>query len=158
MSVAGVAIINKDNIPLLLRTRSDLEEEGVGIGDGHVKGLPGHVQDREEGVKLLYLLHSSLDMVEEKQAQTQNREVYLGLLNQCENYKIFGLLSTTRVKVILMVSTTSNVMLRDNEARNMLKQLHGSYIEATTNNPFYTPGDTIRSKNLDATVRSIFSN
>jgi len=36
--------------------------------------------------------------------------------------------------------------LRETEARNALKQLHSCYIDATTNNPFYYPGEEIKSK------------
>ena len=96
MSVLCLAIVSADNAPLYLRTRNGFE------------GL----DENEQDIHFLYILHASLDMVEERQLQPQNRETYLGLLSQTETYKVFGLLSATRIKIILMVSTNTNQMLR----------------------------------------------
>lgn len=94
MSVLCLAVISADNAPLYLRTRN---------------GFEGREDDNQD-IQLLYILHASLDVIEERQLQPQNRETYLGLLSQTETYKVFGLLSATRIKIILMVST--NQMLR----------------------------------------------
>ncbi|KAI1287767.1 Trafficking protein particle complex subunit 2-like protein [Halotydeus destructor] len=144
MSIVALAIVNRENFPLLIKTYVDY------------KGDSADDKEKKEALKLTYLLHSSLDIIEEKQNNLQNREPYLGLLTQLENYKIFGLLSTTKTKVIAVLSTINHVMLRDTEARNMLKHVHSSYVDATTSNPFYSPGDEIRSKSLNNTIGQIF--
>ncbi|RWS03563.1 trafficking protein particle complex subunit 2-like protein [Dinothrombium tinctorium] len=142
MSVIAIAIINSENVPIYIKTKHDFCENS----------------EDEEKINLLYILHSSLDIVEERQNQLQNRDAYLGLLNQCENYKIYGLLSTTKSKILLMVSMNSNTILRDTEARTILKQIHSTYVDVTTNNPFYCRGDEIVSKKLESVVKNAFVN
>ena len=63
MSVVALAIVSRENIPLLIKTRSDYASDPEAAA---------------ERLKLIYLLHSSLDIIEEKQTQTQNRDAYLG--------------------------------------------------------------------------------
>lgn len=63
MSVVALAIVNRDNHPLLIRTRSDFVQDAA---------------SEAERLKLVYLLHSSLDIIEEKQNLTQHRDAYLG--------------------------------------------------------------------------------
>lgn len=66
MSIVALAVVNRDNIPLLIRTRAD------------ILGELAHETDRNESMKLVYLLHSSLDIIEERQNLAQTREAYLG--------------------------------------------------------------------------------
>ena len=61
--VLALAIVNNQNRPVLVRTRN------------------------EDSLGLLFKLHSSLDVVEEKQ---NTREPFLGVLAQSDNYKIYG--------------------------------------------------------------------
>ncbi|RWS24160.1 trafficking protein particle complex subunit 2-like protein [Leptotrombidium deliense] len=140
MSVTAVAIINSENIPIFIKTKFDFIEKSEGD---------------EQNVNLLYILHSSLDIVEEKQNQHQSRDPYLGLLNQCENYKIYGLLSPTKSKILLMVSVNSNSILRETDARSILKQIHNTYVDVATNNPFYCPGDEISSNKIEFIIKFI---
>ncbi|KAJ6218468.1 hypothetical protein RDWZM_009625 [Blomia tropicalis] len=117
MSVLALAIINKRNTPVLVRTR---DQDSLGI---------------------LFKLHSSLDVVDEKQS-ANTREPFLGILAQSDSYKIYGLCSVTQTKVLLMVS---NTMVRDNEARSILRTIYNTYVDVTTNNPFYTYGHQVTS-------------
>ena len=57
MTLVAVAVVSKDNRPLAVRTRYDQDAGGGG----------GAQQEDEARLKLLFLLHSSLDFVEEKQ-------------------------------------------------------------------------------------------
>ena len=116
MSVLAIAIINNSNTPVLVRTKD------------------------QDSLGLLFKLHSSLDVVDEKQTI---REPFLGILSQSDNYKIYGLCSVTQTKVLLMVN---NNMVRDNEARSILRTIHNTYVDVTTNNPFYTYGQPVTSK------------
>lgn len=116
MSVLALAIVNNHNTPVLIRTRN------------------------EDSVDILFKLHSSLDVVEEKQ---NTREPFLGILSQSDSYKIYGLCSATNSKILLMVNNTS---IRDNEARAILKTIHNIYVDVTTSNPFYVHGQPIHSQ------------
>ncbi|XP_074603629.1 trafficking protein particle complex subunit 2-like protein [Brevipalpus obovatus] len=141
MSVLALAILNSDNYPVLIRTRHDYDSSSM---------------NEEENMNLLYNLNAALDIVEERQNQAQNKDSYLGLLNQCETYKIYGLLSATKTKILLMVSTSVGNMFRDTEARNTLKQLHSLYTDVVTYNPFYQPGSEVKSDKLEDLVKTIF--
>ncbi|XP_015790274.1 trafficking protein particle complex subunit 2-like protein [Tetranychus urticae] len=141
MSVLALVIVNSDNYPVFIKTRHDYDKSKMSA---------------EENMNILYNMNATLDIIEERQGQNQNRDPYLGLLNQCESYKIYGLLSATRIKILLMVSTNVSVMFRDSEARSTLKQLYSSYIDVTTYNPFYCPGSEVQSKKLEELVKSVF--
>ena len=74
MSVSAVAIVGKDNCPLMIRTRHDYDTVNLGSAASH-----DHTLDEENArMKLIYLLHASLDVIDEKQHQLQSREPYLG--------------------------------------------------------------------------------
>ncbi|XP_047002040.1 trafficking protein particle complex subunit 2-like protein isoform X1 [Schistocerca americana] len=95
-----------------------------------------------------YKVHTSLDVVEEKltsvgKTTADVRELYLGLLYSTEEHKIFGYVTNTKIKFIIVVES-SNTLLRDNEVRTMFRKLHGLYTDVVCN-PFYIPGDVITS-------------
>ncbi|KAK7868786.1 hypothetical protein R5R35_003631 [Gryllus longicercus] len=108
-----------------------------------------------------YKVHTSLDVVEEKLSSAgintgDVRELYLGLLYSTEEHKIFGYVTNTKIKFIVVVES-ANTLLRDNEVRTMFRRLHNLYTDVVCN-PFYIPGDPITSKNFDDTVKSIMVN
>lgn len=72
------------------------------------------------------------------------RELYLGMLYSLEMYKIYGYVTNTKIKFIIVVDTT-NTTLRDNEIRSMFREIHSIYADNVCN-PFYIPGEAITSK------------
>lgn len=136
---SAIAIVNMANCPLLIRTSLD-------------------DVDKEEATKLIYLMHASLDIVEEKSEQPTSRDNFLGILYQCEQYKIYGLMSTTKVKILLMLSLKMSFgfVPRETDIRQMLKNIHRAYIDSTAMNPFYKPNEPVKSKRLDAFLETIF--
>jgi hypothetical protein len=120
MSVQALVIVNRENNPLLIRSRYSLSDS--------------------QTINALFHLNSSLDIIDERHS---NRDSFLGLLTQSENHKIYGFCSTTNTKILLMVSPQS---IRDNEARTILKSVHNAYVEVTANNTFYQFGQQIKSK------------
>lgn len=129
---ACVAVIAKENYPLFIKT------------------IP-----TENELKFYYTVHTSLDVVEEKISSVGKnandlRELYLGLLYPTEDYKVYGYVTNTRVKFVVVVDS-SNASLRDNEIRTMFKKLHNAYVDMLCN-PFYKPGDNIISKSFENTV------
>ena len=103
MSVLALVIVNAENYPVYIRTRYDYDKSKI---------------SEEENVTILYNINATLDIIEEKAREDSSkfpnvsREIYLGLLSQSEEYKIYGLLSATKTKIILMVSTALNLMVR----------------------------------------------
>lgn len=136
-SPSAIAIVNNSNCPLLIRT----------IFDGI---------NKEEAAKLIYLLHASLDIVDEKVAQPSSRDNFLGTLYQCESFKIYGHLTTTKIKILCLISQKL-VIPRENDIRQLLKNVQKAYIQATAMNPFYKVDEPIESKRLDNYLSSLFN-
>ncbi|KAK1330350.1 hypothetical protein QTO34_010539 [Cnephaeus nilssonii] len=138
-----VAVIAKENYPLYIRS------------------VP-----TENELKFHYMVHTSLDVVDEKisamgKALVDQRELYLGLLYPTEDYKVlfpnqlcrYGYVTNSKVKFVMVVDS-SNTALRDNEIRSMFRKLHNSYTDVMCN-PFYNPGDRIQSRAFDSMVTSM---
>nr|XP_054769489.1 trafficking protein particle complex subunit 2-like protein [Lytechinus pictus] len=130
-----VAVIAKENYPLYIRT------------------IP-----TENELKFHYTVHTCLDVIEEKvssvgKSSTDLRELYLGLLYPTEDYKVYGYVTNTKVKFVIVVES-SNTQMRDNEIRNMFKTLHNAYVDMLCN-PFYTPGENVKSRAFDSTVNQM---
>ncbi|SPP74592.1 trafficking protein particle complex subunit 2-like protein isoform X1 [Drosophila guanche] len=131
-----VAVIGKDNAPMYLTT-ADMEQE----------------------LDLQYHVHAALDVVEEKcligKGAPESKELYLGLLYSTENHKIYGFVTNSRVKFIVVIDS-SNVALRENEVRAIFRNLHILYTDAVCN-PFYIPGESLTSKKFDRAVQKLMS-
>lgn len=130
-----VAVIAKENYPLYIKASSADSE-----------------------LKFYYTVHTSLDVIEEKVSSSgknanELRELYLGLLYPTEDYKVYGYVTNTKIKFVIVVES-SNTTLRDNEIRSMFRKLHNAYVDMLCN-PFYIPGENITSKSFNNTVISM---
>ncbi|BES99873.1 trafficking protein particle complex subunit 2-like protein-like [Nesidiocoris tenuis] len=131
-----VAIIGKENAPKFIRCT-----------------------DRDQELDFHYKVHSSLDIIEEKllaashPKATEPREQFLGMLYATEEHKIYGYVTNTKMKIIIVIDANHQA-LRDNEIRAMFRKLHGAYADAVCN-PFYIPGDQVTSKKFTETVLSL---
>lgn len=76
-----------------------------------------------------------------------------GILYSTEEHTIYGYVTNTKVN-FLIVTDTSNKLLRDNEIRAMFRKLHTAYTNVICN-PFYVPGDDIKSKYFEQVARSV---
>ncbi|XP_061743594.1 trafficking protein particle complex subunit 2-like protein isoform X1 [Nerophis ophidion] len=132
-----IAVIAKENYPLFIRS------------------LPS-----QNELKFHYTVHTSLDVVEAKisavgKALGDQKELYLGLLYPTEDYKVYGYVTNSRVKFVIVVDS-SNTSLRDNEIRSMFRKLHNSFTDVMCN-PFHTPGNPIQSKAFDEMVSGMMA-
>ncbi|KAH3774055.1 trafficking protein particle complex subunit 2-like protein [Dreissena polymorpha] len=130
-----VAVIAKENYPLYIKAST---------------------ADNE--LKFYYTVHSSLDVIEEKinsagKNANDQRELYLGLLYPTEDYKVYGYVTNTKIKFVIVVES-SNTTLRDTEIRSMFRKLHQGYVDMLCN-PFYIPGESVSSKSFSETVISM---
>lgn len=97
-----VAVIGKRNEPLYIRSFNGKSEEKQWI--------------REDELKFHYFVHSALDVVEEKvlqytRASPQGKgfwKPYLGLLCPIENYRVYGYLTNTKLKLIIVLEDSSS--------------------------------------------------
>ncbi|KAM9607473.1 trafficking protein particle complex subunit 2-like protein isoform 2-T2 [Trichechus inunguis] len=119
-----IAVIAKENYPLYIRS------------------VP-----TENELKFHYMVHTSLDVVDEKisalgKALVDQRELYLGLLYPTEDHKVYGYVTNSKVKFVMVVDA-SNTALRDNEIRSVSTGCSGSCIIPTQTScatPSTTPG------------------
>ncbi|VDK81329.1 unnamed protein product [Litomosoides sigmodontis] len=133
--VIGVAIIAKDSSPLYLSVN---EKES----------------SREFDIQMF--IYCSLDIVDEKVfGANKILELYLGPLISDQNFKSFGYVTSTNVKMII-VTEIGNISLKDQDIRSMFKKLHTAYCNSLSN-PFYVPGQIIKSKVLDEAASEIFA-
>ncbi|WZN65671.1 trafficking protein particle complex protein [Chloropicon roscoffensis] len=133
---ACVAVVGPENNPLFVQTyRSDNVVTGM----------------QEDPIKFHYILHCSLDAFEEK---ADNKDSYLGLLYPTEDYKVYGYLTSTQAKLILVTHTFNQV--KESSVREVFEGLHSAYIDAVSN-PFYTPGKKIESKSFEGRVDRIIT-
>ncbi|GAA0167482.1 membrane traffic protein [Lithospermum erythrorhizon] len=112
--------------------------------------------EAEDALKLHHIVHCSLDVVEErvnnpKRSGPTLNETFLGLLYPTENYKVYGYLTNTKVKFIMV---TTDLDVRDADVRNFFRRFHAAYVDAVSN-PFHVPGKKITSRNFADSVSSI---
>lgn len=81
----------------------------------------------------------------------------MGLLCPVSTYKVYGLLTTTRTKILIVLTTDSGTWLRDNDVRHLLRNIHSIYMEATASNPFHVTGTPIKSHKFDDRIRSLLT-
>nr|CAI5834554.1 unnamed protein product [Callosobruchus analis] len=77
------------------------------------------------------------------------------MLYSLETHKIYGYVTNTKIKIIIIVDST-NTALRDNEIKSMFKKIHSEYADVVCN-PFYIPGEPITSKSFAMNIESIMS-
>ncbi|KAL2641957.1 hypothetical protein R1flu_009544 [Riccia fluitans] len=110
----------------------------------------------DDTLKFHYIVHCSLDVIDEKVSNPKKlgvslNETFLGLLYPTEDYKVFGYLSNTKIKFILV---TTDQDLRDADVRNIFRRFHAAYVDAASN-PFHVPGKRITSPAFAERVSSI---
>ncbi|XP_047941988.1 trafficking protein particle complex subunit 2-like protein [Salvia hispanica] len=110
----------------------------------------------DDSLKLHHIVHCSLDVVDErannpKKSGLITNETFLGLLNPTENYKVYGYLTNTKVKFILV---STDLEVRDVDARVFFGRFHTAYIDAVSN-PFHIPGKKITSRKFAERVSTM---
>ncbi|CAM6082304.1 unnamed protein product [Calypogeia fissa] len=132
--IVCVAVVGQQNNPLYLQSFTN--------GD--------------DALKFHYIVHCSLDVIDEKVNNPKKlgvslNETFLGLLYPTEDYKVFGYLSNTKIKFILV---TTDQDLRDADVRNFFRRFHAAYVDAASN-PFHVPGKRITSPAFTERVSNI---
>ncbi|KAF9618497.1 hypothetical protein IFM89_001898 [Coptis chinensis] len=112
--------------------------------------------EADDALKLHHIVHCSLDVIDErvnnpKKTSPTLNETFLGLLYPTENYKVYGYLTNTKVKFILV---TTDLDVRDADVRNFFRRFHSAYVDAVSN-PFHVPGKKITSRIFAERVSSI---
>eukprot|EP00050_Salpingoeca_kvevrii_P011719 m.17529 g.17529 ORF g.17529 m.17529 type:complete len:107 (-) comp3593_c0_seq2:323-643(-) len=101
MPVTCVAVIGPKNNPLYFRTAS------------------------EDVLRFQFLVHSALDVVDEKVASLgkSGADQFLGLLSSADDMRVYGYMTQTKYKFVVVVDDVSTA--RDNEIRAVSESLRG---------------------------------
>jgi len=106
-----------------------------------------------EELKFLFLIHASIDILEEKinlltkpSSDRDSRDFYLGLLCTVEEYKIYGYVTNTRVKFVIIFEHSPS-LLKDPDIKTLFQRLHQAYIDCISN-PFCDPNTQLKSKKI----------
>ena len=148
----------------------------IAVLDRNSTPLALSTNDPSKELSFHYVVHTSIDVIEEKcnisntpgVAKTsaggvttntgvleQARDLYLGILYSTEAHKVYGFVTNTKIKFIVIIDS-SNTSLRDNEIRQMFRKLHIAYTNLLSN-PFYIPGTSIESKKFSSIVESLMA-
>ncbi|KNC98983.1 uncharacterized protein SPPG_09330 [Spizellomyces punctatus DAOM BR117] len=115
-SVNCIAIIGKLNNPLYIKNFSQSHQD----------------------LKYHYIAHTSIDIIEERiSAAAKHTDQYLGLLYAMEDLAVFGYITNTRIKFILVISL-ADVIIKDQDMKNLFRRIHNAYVNLVSN-PFYDP-------------------
>jgi hypothetical protein len=122
----------------------------------------------ECSVRQQFILHAALDRLEQlagpppgygwrvKSGATGMDGMFVGLLAPMEELRVYGYVTTTKVKFILVVEDDAvpeaqpNV---DSEIKNLMKQLHELYVQEMLN-PFRDVTAPISSKRFDEQIQN----
>eukprot|EP01113_Clastostelium_recurvatum_P042877 TRINITY_DN6995_c0_g1_i2.p1 TRINITY_DN6995_c0_g1~~TRINITY_DN6995_c0_g1_i2.p1 ORF type:complete len:139 (+),score=35.94 TRINITY_DN6995_c0_g1_i2:31-447(+) len=126
IKVVCASVIGKSNNPLYIRC----------------------FDNTEEPLKFHYIVHSALDVVEEKSTAKKGAslDLYLGMLYPTEDYRVYGYTTNSKIKFIIVVQEDGDS--HDQAIKNFFRKFHVLYAN-TVANPFYTPDDLITSRKFN---------
>eukprot|EP00898_Chlorokybus_atmophyticus_P008511 jgi/Chlat1/8661/Chrsp87S08046 len=151
--IVCVAVIGPANNPIWIKCFGE-GSGGGGLGDEGLGSLRFH-----------YIVHCALDVVEsrvaqQKAAKSANPAVhdpYLGLLYPTEDYRVYGYLTSSRHKLVLVSGSSPNAnngTAVDPDFKPFFRKLHSLTVDAISN-PFYVAGSRIASRTYDARVSAL---
>ncbi|KAI8328425.1 Sedlin [Chlamydoabsidia padenii] len=112
-TVNCIAIIGKQNNPLFIKNFSSTHPD----------------------LKYHYIAHTSIDIIEERVTNGQKQhELYLGLLYAMEDLAVYGYMTNTKAKFVVVVSVTDGV-IRDADMKAIFNKIHSAYVSSACN-PF----------------------
>eukprot|EP00472_Partenskyella_glossopodia_P012375 CAMPEP_0197528056 /NCGR_PEP_ID=MMETSP1318-20131121/23693_1 /TAXON_ID=552666 /ORGANISM="Partenskyella glossopodia, Strain RCC365" /LENGTH=134 /DNA_ID=CAMNT_0043082971 /DNA_START=60 /DNA_END=461 /DNA_ORIENTATION=+ len=116
--ILALAVIGKENEPLFMKTYRGDSKDGLVRGYRERDGTGTNSSTGEstsadsEYLSLQFHIHTSLDIVDEKVASggrrvyPNNRDLYIGQLFTIEDYNLFGYVSNSRIKFIVLIEGT----------------------------------------------------
>ncbi|KAJ1791619.1 hypothetical protein LPJ62_001293 [Coemansia sp. RSA 2167] len=108
----------------------------------------------EDDVKYHYLAHTSLDIIDTRLSQPTS---YLGHLQTVGDLSVYGYITNTNVKIIVISSaTTDTPTVRSSHMRRVCECVHAAYV-ALLCNPFNErrEEDKIHSDRFDMVVEKL---
>ena len=126
MTILAVAVLGKENNPLYI----------------HAFGPKESPLPHEEQMRYHLIVHTALDYIEERMAAQRqaaagggaNMDMYLGMLYPIEQLRVYGQLTSCRIKLIAVIDDEEP---KETELRALFRRLHALYVD-TVSNPFHT--------------------
>ncbi|KAG5440769.1 hypothetical protein PCK2_000205 [Pneumocystis canis] len=163
-NIASIAVIGKQNNDLYIRVFSEKdpdlayhfmihsacdELEGGYISEENLENVQKSVLEADSVTKLNDF---SRLVIENK---TRSSDMYLGLLYAQETASVYGSITNTQIKFIVVLDT-SEMTITDADIKPLFKAIHSAYI-AHVCNPFYTFDDKtpIQSRKFDKMIEHI---
>ncbi|CAI2169204.1 16232_t:CDS:2 [Funneliformis geosporum] len=115
IKIQCIAIIGKQNNPLYIKNFSISHPD----------------------LKYHYIAHTSCDVIDERvgAAGPEAADTYLGLLYAMEDLAVYGYITNTRVKFVVVLSVPDAV-IKNSDMKNLFRRIHTVYINQVCN-PFY---------------------
>ncbi|KAI9199564.1 Sedlin [Polychytrium aggregatum] len=135
-TINAIAVIGKQNNPIYIQS----------------------FQGSHSDIKYHFLSHTACDIIEERltsAAFTKSSDLYLGLLHSMEDLAVYGYMTNTRIKIVVIITLTDTAV-KDAEMKNVLRKIHTAYVNLVSN-PFYDPEgpNGICSKSFNTAINEI---
>mmetsp|Transcript_8888 Transcript_8888/g.27352 ORF Transcript_8888/g.27352 Transcript_8888/m.27352 type:complete len:234 (+) Transcript_8888:40-741(+) len=124
---AAVCVLGKKNNPLFLRCTDKYKDQET------------YFQS---------LVFCSLDIVDEC-IQRKTQDSYLGFLCPIDDYQIFGYITSTKIKFIVVLYDEN--LVQEPDLRDFFQKTHAAYVDYVMN-PFHRLGDVITSNRFASSV------
>ncbi|KAN0066181.1 hypothetical protein ACQY0O_000275 [Thecaphora frezii] len=103
--IQSIAILSPRNTPIYVR---QFQHSRIASSSAATSSYAAATS--ETNLKYHYFAHVALDVIEERTGPGRNAEQYLGLLYTLEDLAVYGFQTSTRVKLLIMISLSDQVV------------------------------------------------
>ncbi|KAL3934918.1 MAG: hypothetical protein SGBAC_009463 [Bacillariaceae sp.] len=176
MAAISLSVIGKKNEPLYVREfdevlSADLMSEELLFGLQWIEPSKEGMNGDSISARHQFVMHAALDRFEQlagplpgygwrKPGASGVDGMFVGLLCPIEDLKVYGYVTTTRIKILLVVEDDAMPEMQssiENDIRSLLSKIHQLFIEDHLINPFKDIGSKIVSKRFDLLVHQHIS-
>lgn len=174
MAATSLSIVGKNNEPLFIR-QFDENLSTDAASEDQLFGLPAMEETVSSSgftcsTRHQFIMHAAIDRIEQlagpppgygwrKPGATGVDGMFVGLLYPWEDKKVYGYVTTTRIKIFLVVEDDAIPEMQttvDNDIKALLNKVHELYIEDLLN-PFKEIGSAIVSQRFQDRVQKYVS-
>lgn len=173
MAAISLSVIGKNDEPLYVRQfdevlSADLMSEELLFGLQSIEPSKEAINGDSTlcSARHQFVMHAALDRFEQlagplpgygwrKPGASGVDGMFVGLLCPIEDLRVYGYVTTTRIKILLVVEDDAVPEMQssiDNDIKSLLSKIHQLFIEDHLLNPFKDIGSKIVSKRFDRLV------
>jgi hypothetical protein len=175
MSLICIAIVGKDNAPLYLRDfdsnplscktsgEKDTQNDVFGLFhrdfDLFNKSTTSTYLNNAMSLQNQLVMHSALDLFMEKIPSNGNKTMWLGLLGYIDECKIYGYLTSTKIKFMASIHDVhdgKDDLVREAGLKSLFSEIHNAFTQYTLN-PFTKNNTKIQSSRFDTALTEVVS-